>query len=68
MKRSKIFLGITTGILAVVGVAATKRIPAIHRLYCPQITTTQYCEAANSTFVYTSTDPALGGTRHNRRH
>jgi len=59
MKRSKIFLGVTTGILAVAGVAAAKRISPIHRLYCTQITTTHYCEATNSTFQYTSTDPNL---------
>lgn len=60
MKRSKIFLGITTGVLAVAGVAAAKLIPSVHRFYCTQITNTHYCEPTVSLFAYTSTDPGSG--------
>jgi len=58
MKRSKIFLGITTGILAIAGVAAAKSYGTLKsRLYCTQTVagSTHYCASTSSTFKYTKT-------------
>ena len=62
LKRSKIFLGITTGILAVAGVAAAKRITAIPRLYCTQLSssTVHYCESTPHAWQYTATSGGNG--------
>jgi len=61
MKRSKIFLGVTTGILAIAGVAAANKFGGSKtRLFCTQVGS-KYC-VTSSSFVYTSTGAGTGIT------
>jgi len=67
MKRSKIFLGVTTCLLAVAGVAAAKRFSTSitrwyvtannHCIVSPSITCTQFNSAANTCTVALGTNP-----------
>jgi len=51
MKRSKIFLGVTTCLLAVAGVAAANRFTAISRWYVTDGTEAGHCVATPSTIL-----------------
>jgi len=56
MKRSRIFLGVTTCLLAVAGVAAANRFGTNKtRLYCTLANSPGYCIATSQLFVFTQT-------------
>jgi len=62
MKRSKIFLGVTTGILAIAGVSAANKFGTSKtRLFCTATHTTGWC-AVSSQYVYTATAGGSGIT------